>query len=99
MQPLLFRLVCSNGLIAADRSLRKTTWDALGAEDERIQVYQDDTLRADDKAFFLKVRDVVQAAVSEATFRQTAQKMQKTLHIPLVGDPVKTVEVLAQRTR
>ena len=98
VQPLLFRLVCSNGLIAADRSLRKThVGRALGTEDERIQVYQDDTLRADDKAFFLKVRDVVQAAVSEATFRQTAQKMQKTLNIPLVGDPVKTVEVLAQR--
>jgi hypothetical protein len=98
VQPLLFRLVCSNGLIAADRSLRKThVGRALGGEDERIQVYQDDTLRADDKAFFLKVRDVVQAAVSEATFRQTAQKMQKTLNIPLVGDPVKTVEVLAQR--
>jgi hypothetical protein len=25
---------------------------------------------ADDRAFFLKVRDVVEAAVSEATFRQ-----------------------------
>src|SRR5574343_2055905 len=98
VQPLLFRLVCSNGLIVPDRSLRKThVGRALGGEDERIQVYQDDTRRAEDKAFFLKVRDVVQAAVSEATFRQTAQKMQKTLHIPLVGDPVKTVEVLAQR--
>ena len=98
VQPLLFRLVCLNGLIAADRSLRKThVGRALGSEDERILVYQDDTLRADDKAFFLKVRDVVQAAVSEATFRQTAQKLQKTLNIPLVGDPVKTVEVLAQR--
>ncbi|MFY9327180.1 MAG: DUF932 domain-containing protein [Georgfuchsia sp.] len=98
VQPLLFRLVCRNGLIAADRSLRKThVGRALGAVDERIQVYQDDTLRADDKAFFLKVRDVVQAAVSEATFRQTAQKLQKTLNIPLVGDPVKTIEVLAQR--
>ena len=41
--------------------------------------------------------DVVQAAVSEASFRQTAQKLQKTLRIPLVGDPVRTVEVLAQR--
>ncbi len=40
---------------------------------------------------------MVQAAVSEATFRQTAQKLQKTLKIPLIGDPVKTVEVLAQR--
>jgi hypothetical protein len=98
VQPLLFRLVCSNGLIVPDRSLRKMhVGRALGGEDERIQVYQDDTLRADDKAFFLKVRDVVQAAVSDATFRQTAQKLQKTLNIPLVGDPVKTVEVLAQR--
>ena len=60
-------------------------------------VFKDDTLQADDKAFFLKVRDVVQAAVSEATFMQAAQKMQKTLQIHLVGNPVKTVEVLAQR--
>ncbi len=98
VQPLLFRLVCLNGLIAADRSLRKThVGRALGTEDEGLQVYQDDTLRADDQAFFLKVRDVVQAAVSEATFLQTAHKLQKTLKIPLVGDPVKTVEVLAQR--
>ena len=82
VQPLLFRLVCSNGLIAADRSLRKTTWDARSvARMNASRSYQDDTLRADDKAFFLKVRDVVQAAVSEATFRQTAQKMQKTLAI------------------
>jgi hypothetical protein len=54
---------------------------------------------ADDKAFFLKVRDVVEAAVSEATFLQAAQKLQKTLRIPLIGDPVKTVEVLATATR
>jgi hypothetical protein len=98
VQPLLFRLVCLNGLIAADRTLRKThVGRSLGTEDEGLQVYQDDTLRADDAAFFLKVRDVVQAAVSEASFRQTAIKLQKTLNIPLVGDPVKTVEVLAQR--
>jgi hypothetical protein len=98
VQPLLYRLVCRNGLIAADRSLRKThVGRTLDTEDESVQVYQDDTLRADDKAFFLKVRDVVQAAVSEATFRQTAQKLQRTLKIPLTGDPVKTVEVLAQR--
>lgn len=98
VQPLLYRLVCRNGLIAADRSLRKThVGRALAGEDDGVMVYQDDTLQADDKAFFLKVRDVVQAAVSETTFLQAAQKMQKTLNIPLRGDPVKTVEVLAQR--
>nr|WP_297383443.1 DUF932 domain-containing protein [uncultured Roseateles sp.] len=98
VQPLLYRLVCRNGLIASDRTLRKThVGRALGTDDDGITVFKDDTLQADDKAFFLKVRDVVQAAVSEASFLQAAQKMQRTLQIPLVGDPVKTVEVLAQR--
>ncbi len=40
---------------------------------------------------------MVEAAVSEATFRQIALKMQKTREIPLTGDPVKAVEVLANR--
>ncbi|TDP79444.1 uncharacterized protein DUF932 [Aquabacterium commune] len=97
VQPLLYRLVCRNGLIASDRSLRKTHVGRALGSDDNIMVFKDDTLQADDKAFFLKVRDVVQAAVSEATFMQAAQKMQKTLQIPLVGNPVKTVEVLAQR--
>ena len=98
VQPLLFRLVCRNGLIVADRALRKThVGRALAQEDEGVTVYQDDTLQADDKAFFLKVRDVVQAAVSDVTFRQAAVKMQKTMGIKLTGDPVQSVEVLAQR--
>jgi hypothetical protein len=48
-------------------------------------------------AFFLKVRDIVEAALSEASFRQAAQKLQKTLGIAITGDPMKTVEVLANR--
>jgi len=98
VQPLLYRLVCRNGLIASDRGLRKThIGRILQSNEEAITVFQDDTLAADDKAFFLKVRDVVEAAVSEATFRQIAQKMQQTLGIRLSGDPVKSIEVLANR--
>lgn len=98
VQPLLYRLVCRNGLIAWDRGLRKThVGRALGSPDEGLALYRDDTLRADDQAFFLKVRDVVQAAVSEASFGQLAQKLQQTMRIPLQGDPVRTVEVLANR--
>jgi hypothetical protein len=98
VQPLIFRLVCRNGLIAPDRALRKThVGRALQSDEESVNVYRDDTLAADDRAFFLKVRDVVEAALSEATFRQVALKFQKTREIPLTGDPVKTVEVLANR--
>ena len=98
VQPLLYRLICRNGLIASDPTLRKTHLGRVAVDDEAVlTVFQDDTLRADDQAFFLKVRDVVQAAVSEVTFRQLAQKLQKTRGIPLTGNPVCTVEVLGQR--
>ena len=40
---------------------------------------------------------MVEAAVSEATFRLITEKMQKTMGIRLTGDPVKSVEVLADR--
>ncbi len=78
--------------------LRKThVGRSLSSEEESVTVFRDDTLAADDRAFFLKVRDVVEAAVSEATFRQVAMKLQKTRGIRLTGDPVKTVEVVANR--
>lgn len=98
VQPLIYRLVCRNGLIVPDHALRKThVGRSVGGEAETLNLYRDDTLAADDQAFFMKVRDVVEGAVSEATFRQFAQKMQRTRDIPLSGDPVKAVEVLANR--
>lgn len=98
VQPLLYRVVCRNGLIVQDRALRKThVGRVLTGDDDGVQVYQDDTLKAEDEAFFLKVRDVVQATVSDTVFRESALKMQKTLGIALKGDPVRTVDILANR--
>jgi hypothetical protein len=62
---------------------------------DEVTIFKDDTLAADDAAFFLKVRDTVQAAVSQATFSLIAERMRKTMGIKLVGDPVKSVERLA----
>lgn len=98
VQPLLYRLVCKNGLIVPDHGLRKThVGRTQSSPDESVTVFKEDTLRADDEAFFLKTRDVVEAAVSEATFGVIAQRLQQTLGIPLRGDPVRSVEVLANR--
>lgn len=98
VQQLLYRVVCSNGLIVPDRALRKThIGRALGGDDGNIQVYQEETLKADDRAFFLKVRDVVQATIAQNTFVESARKMQSTMGVRLTGDPVKSVEVLASR--
>jgi hypothetical protein len=98
VQPLIYRLVCRNGLIAADQGLRKThVGRSVSNEADGLGVFKDDTLLADDRAFFLKVRDVVEATVSQATFEQIAAKLARTRGIRLAGDPVRSVEVLAER--
>jgi hypothetical protein len=98
VQPLLFRLVCRNGLIASDHGLRKAHVGRLkDVQDDAVTVYKDDTLEAEDKAFFLKVRDVVEEAVSEVTLRKLAGRLRRTLGILLVGDPVKSVEAVGTR--
>jgi RNA-splicing ligase RtcB len=98
VQPLIYRLVCRNGLIVADHSMRKTHVGRLSeVSTEEVTIFRADTLAADDAAFFLKVRDVVQASVSEATFRLFAEKMRSTLGIKLLGDPVHAIEKLETR--
>ena len=98
IQPLVYRLVCRNGLIAPDHGMRKThVGRHRDARDDTVHVFKDDTLAAEDKAFFLKVRDVVENAISEVTFRQLAERMRQTLGIALTGDPVKSVEVVGTR--
>ena len=98
VQPLVYRLVCSNGLIVADHGLRKTHVGRLiEANDSDLTVFKDDTLEAADKAFFMKVRDVVESAVSEVTLRQLSERMRRTLGFVLSGDPVKSVEVIGTK--
>ncbi len=98
VQPLVYRLICRNGLIAADHSMRKTHVGRLKeTRDDAVTVFKDDTLEAEDKAFFLKVRDVVEDAVSQVTFKQVAQRMRRTLGIVLSGDPVRSVDVVGTR--
>lgn len=98
VQQLIFRCKCRNGLIVPDRALRKTHVGRLAeASSDEVTLFKDDTLAADDQAFFLKVRDVVQAAVSESTFVVAAEKMRRTLGIQIKGDPVKAVEALSTR--
>lgn len=97
VQPLAFRLVCRNGLIASDQALRKThVGRTLDAANEAV-VYKDDTLQAEDRAFFLKARDVVATAVSEAALRLIGEKLRKITGITLERDPVRVVEQLALR--
>lgn len=99
VEPLVFRLVCKNGLICKDYSQKRyhVGRQAAASDEEAYELYSDETLRQDDKAFFMKVQDTVRCAVDEAKFMLTVDAMKRAMHIPLEHDPVKEVEVLADR--
>ena len=99
VEPLVFRLVCKNGFICKDYSQKRyhVGRQAAASDEEAYELYSDETLRQDDKAFFMKVQDTVRCAVDEAKFMLTVDAMKRAMHIPLEHDPVKEVEVLADR--
>ena len=88
VMPLVYRLVCLNGMIVNDLGQRKYH---IGRENaEAWELFSDETLQADDAAFMLKLADIVRTAVDEARFGMVVDKLREaaavqiTAHIPQV---------------
>lgn len=99
VEPLVFRIVCKNGLICKDMAQRKyhVGRQVNALDDSAYELYSEETLAQDDKAFFMKVQDVVRSAVDETKFMLTVDKLRESTRIPLAHDPVKSVELLADK--
>ncbi len=76
IQPLVYRLVCSNGMIVNDAQTRRNHVGRVNNSDESFLLYSEETLAAEDHAFVLKIQDTVKAAVEEARFSQVVGLMQ-----------------------
>ena len=99
IEAMLYRLVCTNGLIAGDRFRRAHLGRALGGGDnDAVEMFSDNTKKLTDAALWAQVHDVVNASLSEATFQAVVAKFQAatTMEIPDF-DPKRVVEVTAQR--
>lgn len=95
ISPLVYRLVCLNGMIANDGRLRAN--HVGGRIEETEDLYADDTKKADDRAILLKVRDHVRNAVDMFAFSKRIEMMSGLATQEIEGDPSKVVEVLAKK--
>lgn len=77
VSPLVYRLVCSNGMIAEDGKLRKYHVGRANEGREDFSIYRDETIEADDRAFLMKLEDSVNAAVDQARFAAIVDKMRE----------------------
>ena len=98
VEPLIYRLVCKNGLIVKDYAQKRYhVGKQVESEESAYEIYRDETLEADDKAFFMKVQDTVRCAVDEAKFMLSVDKFRQTKQESTGDDPIKTVEILADK--
>lgn len=100
VEPLIYRLVCTNGLVSPDRSTRnRFTHLGRAAADtpDAYELFSDETLEADNRAFFLKVQDLVRDAVDRTRFERLVDQMRETTLREIEGNPVKTVELLTDK--
>lgn len=94
IKPLVYRLVCSNGAIADDYSMRK--YHAGKATDMMQIEFSNDTLRAEDKAFWLTVRDLVKFTLNETTFEKIVATMRESTE-KTIQAPDKAIELVTKK--
>ncbi len=98
VEPLVYRLVCLNGMIGGS-ALKKyhvgRGYDVSG--DGSFEIFRDATMEADDKAFWMKTQDTIRAALDDAAFRRLVGSMQEALEVRIEADPVVVVEKTAKK--
>ena len=76
IQPLIYRLVCSNGMVVNDAKASRRHVGRQNELDGNVELYASDTLEAMDTAFIKQIRDTVAAAVDQTRFDKVIDLMK-----------------------
>ncbi len=97
VSPLIYRLVCTNGMIAQDNSVRKYHVGKVNEMDADMTIYRDETIEQDDKAFLMKLQDAVRAAAEMAVFSRIVEQMREAMGAKIEARTVpKVIELTAK---
>ena len=98
--PFVHRLICLNGAVLNEFGQRKYHVGKKIAGDETQAVellFSDETLKADDTAFWMKIKDVVRATVSQVQFDKILERLRESAQQKIEGAPEKVVLELANK--
>jgi hypothetical protein len=100
VEPLIYRLVCLNGMISQDSSFRRNhAGRALGSDvgDGAVEFFTDETKRLTDQAVFMQVRDIVKATLTDEGFAEIVQKFESAKEDVIHADAFDAVEVVQRQ--
>lgn len=96
--PMVYRLVCLNGMVSGGGNGRGLKRHHVGCRhDAELEgILSDNTKKLEDAATLGKVRDVVRAALDGTIFQDTVDRLRFATQDHITGDPVKAVELLGK---
>jgi len=97
VQPLVFRLVCLNGMVVNSAGTRRNHVGRANTSDENYLLYSDKTLESDDRTLLLKIQDTVRAAVDEVMFGKVIDTMREAKGVRMDPLDIPGVVKLASR--
>lgn len=98
LDPLIYRLVCLNGMVRTDGGLKKYhVGRRAETQDGSFEIFSEETQRLDDAALMAKIRDLVTAFSNQEVFDQTLERMRAAAQSAEIAHPTKAIEVLTKR--
>lgn len=95
IQPLVYRLVCSNGMVVNDAKTRKYHVGRGNEAGDDFTLYTTDTMKLDDMALMAKVRDTVRAVVDQTRFEKVVAMMRQAKDAKIVSSNIPAMIELA----
>lgn len=96
IEPLVYRLVCKNGLIVQDRVHQRYHVGQRCVEtDFGTELFREETIKTDQKAYFMKIEDILRGALNKELFESAVDRMRQAKMRRIDADPVETVKLLA----
>lgn len=96
VEPLIYRLVCANGMIS-ESALRKYHVGRNQAEDDVRELLSDKTREMTDAAFWASVQDIVLASLKRENFEKEVDKLRIAANEPIKNFDIPRVVELAMK--
>lgn len=97
VQPFLYRLQCTNGMVVTEMSNRKTHVGRQQYADENsFNIVTTETMEAEDRALILRLRDTATVAINETMFTMAVNKLKRAKSDFIEGDPGKVIKMTSK---
>ena len=97
IEPLIYRLVCYNGMISGTVLKKFHVGARQGLSDEAFSVLTQETREKSAEAMRSIIRDVVKAATNELDFKTRVEALRSATDQRIDGDVPKAIEILGNR--